>query len=65
MASNTLPALLTCKITNNSTEKFTKKLSIFKNIEGRGNTFNLNFLGKSLSIIDESFNANPTQWKPL
>ena len=50
---------MTCKITNNPTEKFIKKLSNFKNIEGRGNTFNLNFLGKSLSIINESFNANP------
>ena len=59
MALNTLPALMTCKITNNPTEKFTKKLSNFKNIEGRGNMFNLNFLGKSLSIINESFNANP------
>ena len=59
MALNTLPALMTCKITNNPTEKFIKKLSNFKNIEGRGNTFNLNFLGKSLSIINESFNANP------
>ena len=59
MALNTLPALMTCKITNNPTEKFIKKLSNFKNIEGRGNKFNLNFLGKSLSIINESFNANP------
>ena len=30
MALNTLPALMTCKITNNPTEKFIKKLSNFK-----------------------------------
>ena len=59
MALNTLPAIMTCKITNNPTEKFIKKLSNFKNIEGRGNAYSLNFLGKSLSIINESFNANP------
>ena len=34
-------------------------LSTFKNIEGRGNTFKINFLDKSLSVINESYNANP------
>ena len=59
MALNTLPALLTCDITNNPIDKFLIKLSTFKNIEGRGNTFKINFLGKSLSVINESYNANP------
>jgi len=59
MALNTLPALLTCDITNNPIDKFLIKLSTFKNIEGRGNKFKINFLGKSLSVINESYNANP------
>lgn len=60
MALNTLPALLTCILTNNSREKFVEKIKTFENIEGRGNKIKTNFIGKPLTIINECYNANPS-----
>ena len=63
MALNTLPALLTCILTNNSREKFIEKIKTFENIDGRGNKIKTNFMGKSLIIINECYNANPSSMK--
>ena len=36
-----------------------KKLQNFKCLKGRGETLNLTFEGKNITLVDESFNANP------
>jgi len=59
LALNTLPAILTCQLTNNPYEKFIKEFQKFKPLEGRGNTYNINYFNKDITIIDDSYNANP------
>ena len=36
-----------------------KKLENFKSLKGRGETTNLTFEGKNITLVDEAFNANP------
>ena len=44
---------------NIPTEEAVKKLGNFKSLQGRGETLNLNFEGKNITLVDEAFNANP------
>ena len=59
LALNTLPAILVCQLTNNPYQKFIKEFEKFKLLEGRGNKYNINFFNKDITIIDDSYNANP------
>lgn len=40
-------------------QKALQKLENFKSLKGRGETLNLNFEGKNITLVDEAFNANP------
>ena len=59
IALNTLPAILACQLTNNPYEEFIKEFEKFKPLKGRGNKYNINYFNKDITIIDDSYNANP------
>lgn len=44
-------------------EKALKQLVSFKAVEGRGETFKLQYQGKTVTVIDEAYNANPISMK--
>ena len=52
-------AMAVNKILNLPVQDALKKLENFKSLKGRGQTQNITFDGKSITLVDEAFNANP------
>ena len=52
-------AMAVNKILNLPVQDALKKLENFKSLKGRGETQNITFDGKSITLVDEAFNANP------
>lgn len=52
-------AMAVNKILNLPVQDALKKLENFKSLKGRGETQNITFNGKSITLVDEAFNANP------
>ncbi|MBN8827904.1 MAG: UDP-N-acetylmuramoyl-tripeptide--D-alanyl-D-alanine ligase [Sphingobacteriia bacterium] len=62
-AMNTLPVLLAVHALNLDIEKAANKLTNIEAVVGRGQLHELNYSGKKITIIDESYNSNPAAVK--
>lgn len=52
-------AIAVSNVLNLPVEQSVEKLKNFKSLKGRGETTNLTFEGKNITLVDEAFNANP------
>lgn len=63
MALNALGVLAAAYLVGNDPYLLGQRVASFCPVEGRGNVFGVIYDGKTLSVIDESYNANPLSMK--
>ena len=63
MAVNALGVLAAAYLVGNDPYLLGQRVSSFCPVEGRGNVFQVIYDGKTLSVVDESYNANPLSMK--
>lgn len=63
MAMNSLAALAVRKLLGGPLKPFLTAIAKFQPLTGRGDIRTVNFAGKNLTIVDESYNANPVSMR--